>query len=115
MYYVTTYDSIVKLKMDASLGSQSPSTSSLSSSSVASMVISPFSSTSVVWKHFGFAKDDSGKLLKDSRAICKLCSQKVANGGGTFKNHLRMKHHPATASPLPATRPKFTGCYCSAS
>lgn len=60
------------------------------------MVVSPSSRTSVVWKHFGFAKDDSGKLLKDNRTICKLCCQKVAHGGGTtnLKNHLETKHRP---------------------
>jgi len=57
-------------------------------------VVSPSSRTSAVWKYFGFMKDDHGKLVKDSRAICKLCGQKVAHGGGTtnLKNHLRAKH-----------------------
>ena len=34
-------------------------------------------------------KDNSGKLLKGSGAICKLCKQKVAHGGGTtnLKEH----------------------------
>ena len=61
---------------------------------VSPSVVSPSSRTAVVWKHFGFSKDENGKLVKDSRAICKLCGQKVAHGGGTtnLKNHLRTKH-----------------------
>lgn len=47
----------------------------------------------VAW--FGFKKNNSGKLLKGSHTICKLCKQKVVHGGGTtdLKNHLQMKHH----------------------
>ena len=57
-------------------------------------VVSPSSRISVVWKHFSFEKDDSGKLVKGARATCKLCMQKVAHSGGTtnLKNHLRTKH-----------------------
>ena len=59
-------------------------------------VVSPPSKTSAVWQHFGFAKDDHGKLINDSRVICKLCGQKVAHGGGTtnLRNHLCTKHRP---------------------
>ena len=39
-------------------------------------------SVSIAWKHFGFEKDDSGKLPTESGAMCKLCKQKVAHGGG---------------------------------
>ena len=58
-------------------------------------IVSPSSRISVVWKHFGFEKDNSGKLVNRARATCKLCMQKVAHGGGTtnLKNHLRTKHH----------------------
>jgi len=61
-----------------------------------SSILSPPSNTSAVWQHFGSAKDDHRKLLNDSQAICKLCGQKVAHGGGTtnLKNHLRTKHYP---------------------
>ena len=34
---------------------------------------------SIVWKHFGFEMDDSGKLFTGSGTICKLCRQKVAH------------------------------------
>lgn len=47
-----------------------------------------------MWQYFGFIKDQQGKLIKESRATCKICGQKVAHGGGTtnLKNHLQIKH-----------------------
>ena len=61
-----------------------------------SSVVSPPSKTSSVWQHFSFVKDDHGKLLNESPAICKLCGQKFAHGGGMTnpKNHLQTKHRP---------------------
>ena len=49
---------------------------------------------SVVWKYFGVEKSSNGTVQKDRHVICKLCSQKVAHGGGTtnLKNHLRTNH-----------------------
>ena len=61
---------------------------------MASNIVSPTGRSSLVWKYFGFAKDcDDGTLPKE-KAVCKLCSQKVAHGGGTtnMKNHLKTKH-----------------------
>ena len=77
-------------KMDASNSSSHPG----ECVAVSPSVVSPSSRTAVVWKHFGFSKDENGKLVKDSSAICKLCGQKVAHGGGTtnLKNHLQTKH-----------------------
>lgn len=64
-------------------------------------VVSPIGRTSLVWKYFGFIGDSDGNLSKE-KAVCKLCSQKVAHGGGTtnMKNHLKTKHLP-----------EFTGLY----
>ena len=63
-------------------------------------VISPFSHISMVWKHFGFEKDNSEKLVKGAWATCKLCMQKIAHGSGTtnLKNHLRTNIVPHTMS-----------------
>ena len=49
---------------------------------------------SAVWKHFGVEKSSNGAVHKDKYVTCKLCSQKVAHGGGTtnLKNHLRSNH-----------------------
>ena len=49
---------------------------------------------SAVWKYFGVEKSSNGTVQKDRHVICKLCSQKVAHGGGTtnLKNHLRTNH-----------------------
>ena len=64
-------------------------------------VVSPSSRISVVWKHFGFEKDDRGKLVKGAWATCKLCMQKVAHGSGTtnLKNHVRTKHRSTLVLP----------------
>ena len=54
---------------------------------------------SAVWKYFGFQKDNetgnSGKLMIENKATCKLCFAKVARSGGTTNlyNHLRLHHH----------------------
>ena len=60
---------------------------------MAEEIVSPRNRSSVIWKHFGFSKDSTGKLCKE-KAICKLCNQKLATGGGTtnMKNHLKSKH-----------------------
>ncbi|XP_011406608.1 PREDICTED: zinc finger BED domain-containing protein 1-like [Amphimedon queenslandica] len=60
---------------------------------MAANIVSPTGRSSLVWKYFGFAKDCDGTLSKE-KAVCKLCSQKVAHGGGTtnMKNHLKTKH-----------------------
>ena len=49
---------------------------------------------SVVWKYFGVERSSNETVQKDRRVICKLCSQKVAHGGGTtnLKNHLWTNH-----------------------
>ena len=67
---------------------------SSSSSSVSSQIVSPSTETSLVWKHFGFPVDDKGKIVKDSKVVCKLCNQKIAHGGGTtnLRTHLKAKH-----------------------
>ena len=51
---------------------------------------------SVVWRYFGIERSSNGTVQKDRRVICKLCSQKVAHGGGTMnlKNDLRTNHQP---------------------
>jgi len=57
-------------------------------------IFTPANRSSPVWKHFGFKKDSSGRLLKDARAICKQCKHGVAHGGGTMnlRSHLRVNH-----------------------
>ena len=49
---------------------------------------------SLVWKHFGVEKSSAGIVQKDKHVVCKLCSHKVAHGGGTtnLRNHLRTNH-----------------------
>ena len=49
---------------------------------------------SVVWKYFGIERSSNGTVQKDSRVICKLCSEKVAHSGRTtnLKNHLQTNH-----------------------
>ena len=49
---------------------------------------------SLVWKHFGVEKSSTGTVEKGKFVVCKLCSQKVAHGGGTtnLKNHSRTNH-----------------------
>ena len=49
---------------------------------MATNIVSPAGRSSLVWKHFGFVKDSDGTVQKE-KAVCKLCLQKVARGGGT--------------------------------
>ena len=66
--------------------------------SAAREIITPSSHKAAVWKYFGFQKDDktgnSGKLVIENKATCKLCFAKVARSGGTtnLHNHLRSHH-----------------------
>ena len=62
---------------------------------MATNIVSPAGRSSLVWKHFGFVKDSDGTVQKE-KAVCKLCLQKVARGGGTTNmwNHLKTKHLP---------------------
>lgn len=62
---------------------------------MATNIVSPAGRSSLVWKHFGFIKDCDGTIQKE-KAVCKLCLQKVARGGGTTnkRNHLKTKHLP---------------------
>ena len=74
-----------------------PSSSSSSSSSFSrqlSEIVTPPNRTATVWKHFGFQKDDKGKLIKSDCALCKACGTSIAHGGGTIilRNHLRAQH-----------------------
>ena len=39
----------------------------------------------LVWKHFGVEKSSAGIVQKDKHVVCKLCSHKVAHGGGACK------------------------------
>ena len=57
-------------------------------------IVTPSNRTAEIWKHFGFKRDLSGKLNKSERALCKVCKQSVAHGGGTtnLRNHLRTAH-----------------------
>ena len=60
---------------------------------MATNIVSPVGRSSLVWKHFGFVKDSDGTIQRE-KAVCKLCLQKVAQGGGTtnMRNHLKTKH-----------------------
>ena len=66
--------------------------------SMAREIITPSSHKAAVWKYFGFQKDNktgnSGKLVMENKATCKLCFAKVARSGGTtnLHNHLRSHH-----------------------
>jgi len=57
-------------------------------------IYTPANRSAPVWKHFGFKKDSSGRLLKDACAICKQCKHGVAHGGGTInlRSHLQVNH-----------------------
>ncbi len=52
--------------------------------------VTPKGKSSVVWKHFGYAKGEEG----GKKAVCKLCGGKVERGGGTsnLKQHLCTWH-----------------------
>ena len=71
-----------------------PAPSSSSSSRQLSEIVTPPNRTATVWKHFGFRKDDRGKLIKSDRALCKACGTSIAHGGGTIilRKHLRAQH-----------------------
>ena len=64
--------------------------------SMAREIITPPSYKAAVWKYFGFQKEsgNSGKLVIENKATCKLCFAKVARSGGTtnLQNHLRSHH-----------------------
>ena len=57
-------------------------------------IVTPPNRTAQIWKHLGFKRDSSGKLSKSVRALCKICKQSVAHGGGmtNLRNHLRTAH-----------------------
>nr|XP_028576607.1 zinc finger BED domain-containing protein 1-like isoform X2 [Podarcis muralis] len=51
---------------------------------------------SAVWMHFGLPADESGRVLTDNGAICKICLHSVSAKGGNTSNlssHLKF-HHP---------------------
>ena len=67
---------------------------SSSSTSCNNKIVTPFGQISPVWKQFGYKKDATGNFIKGALAYCKLCSQGVANDGGTtnLRNHLCLSH-----------------------
>ena len=66
---------------------------STSTSTAARAIVFPANRSSSVWKQFGLMKGSTGKLDK-TKAVCKLCDQKISAGGGmsNLKNHLKSKH-----------------------
>ena len=62
-------------------------------STAAPAIVSPANRSSSVWKHFGLIKGSTEKLDK-TKAVCKLCDQKISTGGRmtNLKNHLKSRH-----------------------
>ena len=59
------------------------------------LVEKPNKKTSLVWDHFGFEPDSSGKPKNEDKPICKLCRRTVATKGSNTSNllaHLRTNH-----------------------
>ena len=54
------------------------------------------SSTSIVWKYFGFESEivDGTKKIIEKKTVCKICKAKLTYSGPTtnLSNHLRLKH-----------------------
>ena len=66
---------------------------STSTSTATPVIVSPANRSSSVWKHFGLIKGSTGKLDK-TKAVCKLCDQKISTGDRmtNLKNHLKSRH-----------------------
>nr|XP_034963320.1 zinc finger BED domain-containing protein 1-like [Zootoca vivipara]XP_034963321.1 zinc finger BED domain-containing protein 1-like [Zootoca vivipara] len=57
------------------------------------------------WVHFGLPANESGRLVSDGVAICKICSHSVSAKGGNTSNlgkHLQLKH-PLKFRELPSS------------
>ena len=63
----------------------------------------PKRAKSPLWLHFGFVKDESGKMKDPKHVSCKLCGKDVAYSGNTtnLKQHM-LNHHPGEL-PGPST------------